>query len=305
MTVEAVARPASAEVSPTGGALNSHRGSQRMIRRLRRDPIGLAGLLVVLVIVALALAAPIVAPDDPIATNLAESFQPVGSPDHVLGTDLYGRDVFTRAVWGARPSLAVGLIATVIALGIGVSLGIIIGFYGGWFDTLVMRVVDIMLAFPYLLLAIVLVAALGPGLFNAMLAVAITAIPFYIRLIRGMVVTFKEAQFVEASRALGASSVRLMRRAILPSIVPYVIVAFSINIGYLILEGASLSFLGLGAQPPDPEWGASLAENRNYLTLAPHTVVVPGAIIFLVILGLNLFGDALRDALDVRLKDDE
>lgn len=281
------------------------RRGNRALRRLRRDPVGLAGLGAVVVIAALALAAPIVAPGDPVATNLDQSFLPVGSPDHPLGTDLYGRDVLLRVVWGARPSLAVGLVATVIALGLGVSLGIIIGFYGGWFDMGIMRVVDVMLAFPYLLLAIVLVAALGPGLFNAMLAIAITAIPFYIRLVRGMVLTFKEAQFVDASRALGASSLRLMRTSILPSMVPYVIVAFSINIGYLILEGASLSFLGLGAQPPDPEWGATLAENRNYLTLAPHTVIVPGVVIFLVILGLNLFGDALRDALDVRLRDND
>ncbi|HEX7022205.1 MAG TPA: ABC transporter permease, partial [Trueperaceae bacterium] len=146
--------------------------------------------------------------------------------------------------------------------------------------------------------------ALGPGLFNAVLAVAITAIPFYIRLIRGMVLSFREQQFVEAARALGATNVHMMRAAIFPNVVPYIIVAFSINIGYLILEAASLSFLGLGAQPPSPEWGAMLAENRNYLTLAPHTVIIPGIAIFLIIIGLNLFGDTLRDAFDVRLRED-
>jgi peptide/nickel transport system permease protein len=198
----------------------------------------------------------------------------------------------------------VGFVATCIALSLGVTLGIVVGYYGGAFDTLAMRVVDVMLAFPYLLLAIVIVGALGPGLFNAVLAVAITAIPFYIRLIRGMVVSFKHEQFVEASRSLGATNTHLMRTAILPNVMPYIIVAFSINIGYLILEAASLSFLGLGAQPPSPEWGAMLAENRNYLTLAPHTVIVPGVAIFLVVIGLNLFGDALRDAFDVRLKED-
>jgi peptide/nickel transport system permease protein len=198
----------------------------------------------------------------------------------------------------------VGFSATGIALGMGVPLGIVIGYFGGWFDTITMRIVDVMLAFPYLLLAIVIVGALGPGLFNAMLAVAITAIPFWIRLIRGMVLSFKEEQFVLAARTLGATDARIMRTAILPNISPYIIVAFSINVGYLILSAASLSFLGLGAQPPSPEWGATLAENRNYLTIAPHTVIVPGVAIFLVIIGLSLFGDALRDAFDVRLRED-
>ena len=246
-------------------------------------------------------AAPIIAPYDPTTTDLVQTFLPIGSPGHLLGTDLYGRDVLSRVIWGARPSLGVGFVATCIALGIGGTLGIMIGFYGGWFDSLMMRVVDVMLAFPYLLLAIVIVGALGPGLFNAILAVATTAIPFYVRLIRGMVLTFKEEQFVEAAQAVGARSSYIMRTAILPSVMPYVIVAFSINIGYLILAAASLSFLGLGAQPPSPEWGSMLAENRNYLTLAPHTVITPGVAIFLVIIGMNLFGDALRDALDVRI----
>jgi len=276
----------------------------RFVRRLLRDRVGLAGIVLVLAMVLVALLAPWLAPDDPLATHLDQAFKPVGSPGHLLGTDLYGRDILSRVMWGARPSLAVGFVATCIALAVGVSLGVVVGYYGGTFDTLAMRVVDVMLAFPYLLLAIVIVGALGPGLFNALLAVAITAIPFYIRLIRGMVLSFKHEQFVEASRAVGATNFHLMRTAILPNVMPYIIVAFSINIGYLILEAASLSFLGLGAQPPSPEWGAMLAENRNYLTLAPHTVIVPGVAIFLIVIGLNLFGDALRDAFDVRLKED-
>jgi peptide/nickel transport system permease protein len=304
--VNATVRTAAAATAPPVAATKpASRGtSQRIVRRLSRDPIGLAGLVLILLIILAALAAPLLPLSDPVDTSLSDSFLPAGSPDHILGTDLYGRDILSRVVWGARPSLMVGFVATLVALGVGVTLGIAVGFYGGRLDTGVMRVVDVMLAFPYLLLAIVLVAALGPGLFNAALAVAITAIPFYIRLVRGMVLSFKEQQFVEASRSLGASGPRLMSTAILPNVVPYIVVAFSINIGYLILEGASLSFLGLGAQPPDPEWGAMLAENRNYLTLAPQTVIVPGVAIFLVIVSLNLFGDALRDALDVRLKED-
>ena len=277
---------------------------QRAGRRIWQDKVGLAGIILVLAIVLLALLAPLIAPGDPAETHLELAFQPAFSPGHLFGTDLYGRDILSRVIWGGRPSLAVGFAATCFALAIGATLGIVIGFYGGWFDTVSMRVIDVMLAFPYLLLAIVIVGALGPGLFNATLAVAITAIPFWVRLIRGMVLGFKNEQFVEAGRAMGASNAHLMRHAILPNVAPYIIVAFSINIGYLILEAASLSFLGLGAQPPSPEWGAMLAENRNYLTLAPNTVVAPGAAIFLIVLGLSLFGDALRDAFDVRLRED-
>ncbi len=290
-------RPADVRAASSSGTW------QRVWRRLRRDPVGLFGIVLVLVIVLLAILAPFVAPDDPTATQLTQAFLPAGTPGHWLGTDLYGRDILSRVIWGARPSLAVGAVATCFALAIGATLGIIIGFYGGWFDTLSMRVVDVMLAFPYLLLAIVIVGALGPGLFNATLAVAITAIPFWVRLIRGMVISFKQEQFVDAGRSMGATNAHLMRAAILPNVMPYVIVAFSINLGYLILEAASLSFLGLGAQPPTPEWGAMLAENRNYLTLAPNTVVAPGVAIFLIVLGLSLFGDAARDAFDVRLRE--
>lgn len=274
---------------------------RRAFRKLAGDRVGLGGIIAVLLIAAAGLAAPAIAPYDPTATNLTQAFLPIGAPGHPLGTDLYGRDVLSRVIWGARPSLGVGLLATCIALGLGGSLGILIGFYGGWLDSVLMRVVDVMLAFPYLLLAIVIVGALGPSLFNAILAVATTAVPFYVRLIRGMVLTFKEEQFVEAVRAVGARGPYIMRTAILPNVMPYIIVAFSINVGYLILAAASLSFLGLGAQPPSPEWGSMLAENRNYLTLAPQTVIAPGVAIFLVIIGMNLFGDALRDALDVRL----
>lgn len=275
-----------------------------VLRRLRRDRIGLVGIGFVVFIIFIALAAPLIAPYDPVETDLSTAFKPVGSPNHLLGTDLYGRDMLSRVIWGARPALAVGFAATCIALGIGIPLGIVIGYFGHWIDTITMRFVDVMLAFPYLLLAIVIVGSLGPGLFNAMLAVAITAIPFWVRLIRGMVLSAKEEQFVLAARTLGAGDTHIMRTAILPNIAPYVIVAFSINVGYLILAAASLSFLGLGAQPPSPEWGATLAENRNYLTIAPHTVIVPGVAIFLVIIGLSLFGDALRDAFDVRLRED-
>jgi peptide/nickel transport system permease protein len=303
MTNSTLSRDRTSEMGAAAPGRSRSRGAQVM-RRLLRDRIGMIGIVLVLLLILMALLAPLIAPDDPLATNLELAFRPIGTSGHLLGTDLYGRDMLSRVIWGARPSLMIGFVATLVALGLGVSVGVISGFYGGKVDTVIMRIVDVFLAFPYLLLAIVIVGALGPGLFNATLAVAITAIPFYVRLIRGMVLSFREEQFVEASRAVGASGYHLMRYAIFPNIVPYVIVAFSINVGYLILEAASLSFLGLGAQPPSPEWGAMLAENRNYLTIAPHTVLIPGIAIFIVIIGLNLFGDALRDAFDVRLRED-
>jgi peptide/nickel transport system permease protein len=170
-------------------------------------------------------------------------------------------------------------------------------------DGLLMRLVDMMLAFPYILLAIVIVGALGPGLRNTLIAISVTSIPFYLRIMRSTVLSVRGLAFVEAARALGASDARILWTAVLPAIVPYVIVSFTISVGWLILEAAGLSFLGLGAQPPRAEWGAMLAEHRQYITVAPHTVYIPGLLILIVVIGLNLFGDALRDALDVTLKE--
>lgn len=299
MTAHATAQYEGAEAPATR---IPHRGTWlRVLHKLSRDRGGLLGFSLVLLFVLIAVAAPLIAPYDPTSTNLSKAFVPIGSRGHILGTDLYGRDVLSRVIWGARPSLGIGLVAAFLGIGLGGTLGIAIGYYGGWIDLIWMRLIDIMLAFPYLLLAIVIVGALGPGLFNAVLAVTMTAVPFYTRFIRGVVVSVREYQFVEASRALGATHARIMRTAILPSVGPYLIVAFSINVGYLILAAASLGFLGLGAQPPSPEWGKMLAENRSYLAFAPQTIVAPGVAIFLVIIGMSLIGDALRDAFDVRL----
>jgi peptide/nickel transport system permease protein len=272
-------------------------------RRLWRDKLGTASGLVFVLIVLAAVAAPLVAPSDPDTISLSDRFAPVGSDGYPLGADAFGRDLMSRIIWGGRASLAVGLSATLIAMTIGVLIGSVSGYVGGKADTVIMRVTDVLLAFPYILLAIVIVGTLGPGLFNAMLAVAISGIPFYIRLIRGMVISLRQQQYVEAATAIGATHAGILRRAILPSIMPYIIVSFTINVGWLILEAAGLSFLGLGAQPPTSEWGAMLSEARNYVTVAPHAAIVPGLAIFLVVISLNLFGDALRDALDVRLRD--
>jgi peptide/nickel transport system permease protein len=272
-------------------------------RRLRRDKVGALGGVIFLLIVAITLAAPLVAPHDPDKISLRNRFAPVGTPGYWLGADAYGRDLLSRIIWGGRASLAVGLTATIIAMSIGVTAGAISGYAGGKTDSVIMRITDVLLAFPNLLLSIVIVGALGPGLRNAMLAVAISGIPFYVRLIRGMILSLRQQQYVDAARSIGATHARIIIRAILPSLLPYILISFSINVGWLILEAAGLSFLGLGAQPPTSEWGAMLAEARNYVTIAPHAAIVPGMAIFLVVISLNLFGDALRDALDVRLRD--
>jgi len=264
---------------------------------------GLLGAAVVLLVVVGSAAAPWIAPHDPIAQNLGARFAGIGEQGYVLGADSFGRDMLSRLLWGGQTSLLIGLVASLAAMGVGVTIGVIAGYRGGWFDTASMRLVEMLLAFPYILLAVVIVGALGPGLTNAIIAVAITNVPFYARLMRGIVVTVKHQQFVEATIAVGANDLHVVRAAIFPAVLPYVIVAFTVSVAWLILAGASLSFLGLGAQPPSPEWGAMLAESRQYVNIAPHTVLLPGLMLFLVAVGLNLFGDALRDGLDVTLKD--
>ena len=271
--------------------------------RFGRHKVGLVGAAIVLVVSLAALFAPIVAPHDPLSQHLESRFAGVGEQGYLLGADGFGRDMFSRLIWGGQISLVIGLVASVIALGIGVPVGMVAGYRGGAFDTVAMRIMDMLLAFPYILLAIVIVGALGPGLVNTIIAVAVTNIPFYARVMRGIVLTVRHQQYVDAAVALGASEVRILRTAIFPAILSYVIVAFTISVAWLILEGASLSFLGLGAQPPSPEWGAMLAESRQYVNIAPHTVLLPGLMLLLVASGLNLFGDALRDALDVTLKE--
>lgn len=271
--------------------------------RLWRNKLGLIGLSIVALVTLVAILAPWLAPQDPLAQALTLRFAPPGSPGYPLGADSFGRDILSRLMFGGRISLAVGLSASIIALGIGVPLGMIAGYRGGWVDKIMMRLIDMLLAFPGILLAIVIVGALGPGLQNTLIAISVTSIPFYLRFMRGAVLSVKEMTYVDASRAAGASDGRILRTAIFPAILPYVIVSFTISVGWLILEAAGLSFLGLGAQPPTPEWGSMLSENRQYITIAPHTVYIPGFMILLVVVGLNLFGDALRDATDVTLRD--
>ena len=266
----------------------------RQFRKQRLAMLG-GGILVVLLLTAIL--APVLAPRDPLAQDLYIRLQPP-STSHWLGTDDFGRDIFSRVVYGSRISLRIGLIAISLALTGGTLLGLIAGYRGGFADMLIMRLMDLMLAFPSILLAIAIVAVTGPGIENAILAVSIVLVPQFARLVRSSVLTVREATYVEAARALGATEMRLLFYSILPNCTAPLIVQATLGLGTAILDAAGLSFLGLGAQPPVPEWGAMLSGGRELLLRAPWVMTFPGLAIFTVVLGLNLFGDGLRDALD-------
>lgn len=271
-------------------------------RRLKRNRLSVAGLIVLAIVVLLALLAPVLPLTDPAATNPANRLQPIGSEGHLLGTDHLGRDLLSRLIWGGRTSLSVGVFATLIAASIGSLIGLVAGFFGGATDNSLMRGIDVLMAFPYLLLAIALVAVLGPGLVNAMIAISIVNIPFFARAVRGTTVSLVASEYVDAARALAFSRLRILFREVLPNVMPTIIITMSTTVGWMITETAGLSFLGLGAQPPTSDWGAMLGAGREFITRAPHVMIVPGSAIFLVVISLNFVGDGLRDALDPRLK---
>ena len=266
-------------------------------RQFRKQRLALLGGGILVVLLLTALLAPVLAPRDPLAQDLYIRLQPP-STSHWLGTDDFGRDIFSRVVYGSRISLRIGLIAISLALTGGTLLGLIAGYRGGLADMLIMRLMDLMLAFPSILLAIAIVAVTGPGIENATLAVSIVLVPQFARLVRSSVLTVREATYVEAARALGATEMRLLFYSILPNCTAPLIVQATLGLGTAILDAAGLSFLGLGAQPPVPEWGAMLSGGRELLLRAPWVMTFPGLAIFTVVLGLNLFGDGLRDALD-------
>ena len=260
----------------------------------------LIGALIVSVIVAVALLAPALPLADPNRTQPGRRLAAPLSPGFLLGSDHLGRDLLSRIVWGSRISLSVGVLATVLAMMAGTTVGLLAGYFGGLVDQVTMRAIDLVMAFPYILLAIALVAALGPGLVNAMMAVAVVNVSFYARGIRGAVLTLREQEFVEAARAAGATDGRILCQHVLPGIVAPLLVFASMNVGMMIVETAGLSFIGLGAQPPTADWGTMLADGRQFITVAAHVAAVPGLAIFLLVLGLNLVGDGLRDVLDPR-----
>ncbi|ADG81961.1 binding-protein-dependent transport system inner membrane protein [Thermincola ferriacetica] len=274
-----------------------------VLKRLLKDKAAIVGALVLVTILVLSLLAPLIAPYDPNAIDTFNRLKPIGTPGHILGTDELGRDILSRLLWGGRISVAVGFFAVAFAMFWGVLIGLLAGYYKGFFDTLAMRFMDILLAFPYVLLAIAIIAALGPGLVNAMLAIAIVGIPYYARIIRGTVLSLKEKEFIEALRALGASDFRIMFKHILPNSLGPLVVAATLDVGWMIVAASGMSFLGLGAQPPTSEWGLMLSLGRKYIRVAPHLSLLPGLMIFLVVLSLNLLGDGLRDALDPKLRD--
>jgi len=270
-------------------------------RRFKKQKVALVALLFIVAMVLAAALAPFLAPFDPSAPDYNAVLEgPTAA--HLAGTDAYGRDIFSRIIWGARISLAVGFLSVTLGALVGVTLGIISGYYGRWVDSLIMRICDLLLAFPGILLAIAVIAILGPGITNVIYAVAVFSVPVFARLARGTTLQLKQAVYVDASRAIGVADRVIMLRHILPGTLPNVIVYFSMRIGTSILTAAALSFIGLGAQPPSPEWGAMLADGRTYMGVADHLTLFPGIAIFVTVLAFNLFGDGLRDALDPKLR---
>lgn len=272
-----------------------------LTRLLRRRKAALVGAIVLVVVALVALLSPLIAPYDPIKVDPVNALRSPAT-QHPFGTDQYGRDIMSRAIAGSRLSLLTGLGAVAIALATGVVLGLLCGVIGGWTDLLFMRAIDVMMAFPSILMALVVVAVLGQGTLNVMLAVGVSLVPTFVRLVRGDVFSVKENVYVEAARALGCREARLALRHVLPNIVPPLIVLSTVAIAWSIILGASLSFLGLGPRPPTPEWGTDLSNGRSYLLRAWWIASVPGLCIMLTVVAVNLVGDALRDELDPRLR---
>ncbi|ACJ32744.1 ABC transporter permease [Anoxybacillus sp. LAT_35] len=269
--------------------------------RFRKNKMALVGSGIVLFFILLAVFAPLIAPYEMNDQQLSMRLQ-APSKDHIFGTDDFGRDIFSRVVYGARISLWVGFFSVLGSVVIGSLLGIIAGYYGRWIDAVISRIFDIMLAFPSILLAIGIVAVLGPSLKNALIAIAVINIPNFGRLIRSRVLSIKQEEYITAAKAIGMSDARILFHHILPNSMAPIIVQGTLAIATAIIEAAALGFLGLGAQPPNPEWGKMLADSKAYLTQAPWTMIFPGLAIMLTVLGFNLMGDGLRDALDPRMK---
>ena len=279
--------------------MREHR--RQFYHELLRQKSAVIGASILTFFIIIAIFAPLIATHDPRDADVSARLEG-WSQDHYFGTDKVGRDIFSRIVYGSRISIKVGLVAMTFSISIGALLGIIAGYYGGWLDNTIMRVMDMMLAMPSILLAMVIVTILGQSLTNAIIAVSIVYIPQYARILRASVYTIREQDYVTAARAIGVSDFRILTRAILPNCLAPLIVQATLGMGAAILDAAGLSFLGLGAEIGEPEWGAMLNENRALIRRAPWTVMTPGIAIFLIVLGFNLLGDALRDVLDPQVK---
>ena len=272
-----------------------------LYKLISRNRLALFGGVLLILIFIISFLSPILPLKDPDITKTSDRFLLPFSDGYLLGTDHLGRDLLSRLLWGTRLSLLVGISAALISATIGSILGTIAGFYGNKTDNIIMRLIDVLMAFPYILLALAIVAVLGPGLFNAMIAVALVNIPFFARNIRGVTVTIANKEFIEAAKLSGMNNFQIIIYEIFPNILPVIVVTISTTVGWMILETAGLSFLGLGSQPPQADLGSMLGEARSALIVNPHTSYVPGAMIFLIVIGVNLFGDGIRDALDPRL----
>ena len=271
--------------------------------QFRRNRLAVAGLAIVALLLIAAMGAPWLAPFDPAKQSLIEKRVKPGGK-FLLGADEFGRDILSRVIYGSRVALVVSVLSVAVALTLGLTLGCLAGFLGRWTDVLVMRATEVLLAFPYLLLAIAVVSALGPGVLNTTIAVGIWGAPTVVRLVRGSVLALRESEYVGAARALGASGPGLVVRHVLPNLLPTVIVYATLFMANAILVEAALSFLGLGVQPPTASWGLMVSTGRDLLLVAPHVATIPGVAIMIAVLGFNLLGDGLRDALDPRLRGD-
>ena len=269
---------------------------------LKKNKGAMIGLAIITLFVLMAIFAPLIVPQDPLVQEVSERMTPMFTNGYILGSDDLGRDMLSRIIYGARISMTIGMVSVGISLFFGIIIGVTSAYYGGIFDKIVMRLIDIMLAFPYILLTIVIVSILGPSLTNAMVAIGISQVPRYARVIRASVLAEKESDYVLAEKALGAGNFELMFLTILPNCLSPTIVQATLGIGEAILSSAGLSFLGLGAQPPTPEWGLMIASSKQFLTSAWWIVTLPGIAILLAVLGFNLFGDGLRDILDPKMR---
>src|ERR687888_795411 len=298
----AVSSPLTVPATPVAVAVGRQAPSPWLAARRRfvRSGTGLAGALVLLVVVLAAVFAGQVSPYSPTRQDFRIEREPP-SLQHPMGTDEFGRDVLSRVIWGAQASLQAGAVAASIALAVGLVLGMVAAYYGSHLDSVIMRCMDVILAFPYILLAIAVVAILGPGLKNAMIAIGIVYVPHYARVVRGSVLSVRARDYVEAARALGAPDGRVMWQHVLPNTLAPVIVQTTLNVGTAIIDTAGLSFLGLGTQPPTPDWGNMLSAGRSYVIDSPWIATFPGLATLATVLAFNLVGDALRDALDPRL----